>query len=77
MSSEFYSWTKYDDINDDLFDSSFRLYSDATTSTPTIVNPKTNLRKGDLFVINLNDDGTQKLFMEVDEERAGQSPHPG
>ena len=30
-----------------------------------------NLRKGDLFVISLNEDNTQKLVMEVDEARAG------
>lgn len=46
-------------------------------SALTVVNLKTNLRRGDLFVINLCDDGNQKLLMEVDEERHGTSPHPG
>ncbi|CAF1097604.1 unnamed protein product [Rotaria sordida] len=45
-------------------------------SAPTLVNNKTNLRKGDLFVINLNDDGVQKLVMQVDEERPGSSANP-
>ena len=30
-----------------------------------------------IFVINLNDGGTQKLVMQVDEERAGPSANPG
>jgi len=46
------------------------------SSAPTIVNLKTNLHRGDLFVINLSDDGNQKLLMEVDEERSSASPHP-
>ncbi len=46
-------------------------------SAPTLVNNKTNLHKGDLFVISLNDDETQKLVMQVDEERAGTSANPG
>jgi len=33
---------------------------------PTTVSPKINLVKGDLFVISLNDDETQKLVMQVD-----------
>ncbi|CAF3911665.1 unnamed protein product [Adineta steineri] len=48
-------------------------------SALTIVSPKTNLAKGDLFVISLNDDDTQKLVMQVDrldDERLIQSPHP-
>ncbi|CAF3848474.1 unnamed protein product, partial [Rotaria sp. Silwood1] len=45
-------------------------------SVPTLVTNRTNLRKGDLFVINLNDDGTQKLVMQVDEERPGQPQNP-
>jgi len=53
----------------------FLLYLDA--SAPTLINNKTNLHKGDLFVISLNDDGTQKLVMQVDEERAGPSVNPG
>ena len=44
---------------------------------PTTVNPKTNLHKGELFVLNLNEQGTQKILLEVDEERSNQSPHPG
>ena len=50
---------------------------DLDTSASTVVNTKTNLRKGDLFVISLNDDGTQKLVMQVDEERANASANPG
>lgn len=46
-------------------------------SLPTSVNSKTNLHRGDLFVISLNDDDDQKLLMEVDEERAANSPNPG
>jgi hypothetical protein len=46
-------------------------------SAPTRVNSRTNLRKGDLFVISLNDDGTEKLVMEVDEERASPLADPG
>jgi hypothetical protein len=46
-------------------------------SAPTVVNNKTNLHKGDLFVISLNDDGTQKLVMQVDEERTNPSVNPG
>ncbi|UJR27809.1 hypothetical protein I4U23_009078 [Adineta vaga] len=45
----------------------------------TTVNPKTNLVKGDLFVISLNDDDTQKLVMQVDrvdDERLIQPTHP-
>ncbi|CAF2960129.1 unnamed protein product [Rotaria sp. Silwood2] len=45
-------------------------------SAPTLVNNRTNLHKGDLFVINLNDEGTQKLVMEVDEERSATAAHP-
>ncbi|CAF1128072.1 unnamed protein product [Adineta steineri] len=45
-------------------------------SAPTLINNKTNLHKGDLFVISLNDDGTQKLVMQVDEERTGPSVNP-
>ncbi|CAF3237234.1 unnamed protein product [Rotaria sp. Silwood2] len=48
-------------------------------STPTIVSPKANLVKGDLFVINLNDDGTEQLVMEVDSvdnERPIQTLYP-
>ncbi|CAF1097333.1 unnamed protein product [Rotaria sp. Silwood1] len=48
-------------------------------STPTTVSPKTNLLKGDLFVINLNDDDTEKIVMEVDrvdEERQIQTIYP-
>jgi hypothetical protein len=51
------------------------LYLDA--SAPTLVNNKANLHKGDLFVTSLNDDGTQKLVMQVDEERTGPSANPG
>ncbi|CAF1152502.1 unnamed protein product [Rotaria sordida] len=46
--------------------------------TPTITR-KTNLAKGDLFVINLNDDGTEKIVMEVDradDERPIQTANP-
>ena len=39
-------------------------------SAPTVVNNKTNLHKGDVFVISLNEAGTQKLVLQVDEERA-------
>jgi hypothetical protein len=49
-------------------------------SVPTTVSPKTNLIKGDLFVVCLNDEGTQKLVMQVDrvdDERQIQSPIPG
>ncbi len=41
---------------------------------------KTNLIKGDLFAISLNDECTQKLVMQVDrvdDERQIQSPNPG
>jgi len=47
---------------------------------PTIVSPKTNLVKGDLFAISLNDEGTQKLVMQVDkvdDERQIQPAIPG
>ena len=30
-----------------------------------------NLRTGDLFVINLDEPGTQKLVLQVEEERSG------
>ena len=53
----------------------FVLTSDV--SAPTLVNSKTNLHKGDLFVINLSDDNTQKLVMQVDEERSSSSMSPG
>ncbi|CAF1052106.1 unnamed protein product [Adineta ricciae] len=47
------------------------------SSAPTIVSPKINLAKGDLFVMNLYDNNdTQKLLMQVDrvdDERAIQS----
>lgn len=49
-------------------------------STPTTVNPKTLLAKGDLFAVSLNDSGKQKLVMQVDrvdEERQIQSQQPG
>ncbi|CAF4072663.1 unnamed protein product, partial [Adineta steineri] len=42
----------------------------------TLVNNRTNLHKGDLFVINLNDDSTEKLVMQVDEERTDPSVKP-
>jgi hypothetical protein len=51
------------------------LYLDV--SAPTSVNNKTNLHKGDLFVISLNDDDTQKLVMQVDEERSAPLANPG
>ena len=41
------------------------------------MNSKTTLHKGDLFVISLNDEGTQKLVMQVDEERPGLCANPG
>jgi hypothetical protein len=41
------------------------------------VNTRTKLHKGDLFVIDLNEEGTQKLVMEVDEERASATFDPG
>lgn len=44
---------------------------------PTTVSPKTNLNKGDLFVISLNEEGTQKILMQVDDERQIQTPNPG
>jgi len=49
-------------------------------STPTTVNPKTTLVKGDLFAISLNENGKQKLVMQVDrvdEERLIQSQQLG
>lgn len=45
-----------------------------------MASPKTNLVKGDLFVINLNDDNTEKLLLEVDktdDERTIQAANPG
>jgi hypothetical protein len=45
---------------------------------PTVVNTKINLQKGDLFAISLTADGSQKLVMQVDEERPpGQMPNSG
>ena len=46
----------------------------------TTVSPKTNLIKGDLFVLCLNEGGTQKLLLQVDrvdDERQIQSNMPG
>ncbi|CAF1494917.1 unnamed protein product [Adineta steineri] len=40
----------------------------------TLVNNRTNLHKGDLFVISLT--GEQKLVMQVDEERTDPSVKP-
>ncbi|CAM4745809.1 unnamed protein product [Rotaria magnacalcarata] len=40
------------------------------------VNSRTNLVKGDLFVINLNINGTEKLLLEVDEVRQIQAMNP-
>ena len=49
-------------------------------SAPTTVSPKANLFKGDLFAISLNEDGSQKLLLQVDrvdEERTIPSAIPG
>lgn len=54
-----------------------QIYSYLDATAPTLVNSRTNLHKGDLFVISLNDEGTQKLVMQVDEERAGSAIDPG
>ncbi|CAF3777058.1 unnamed protein product [Rotaria magnacalcarata] len=45
-------------------------------SAPTLVTSKTNLHKGDLFVISLNEEGTQKLVLQVDEERLAATAPP-
>ncbi len=57
-----------------------RIFEYLDPSGPTSVSPKTNLIKGDLFVISLNDESTQKIVMQVDrvdDERQIQIQHPG
>ena len=55
----------------------FHLDPSPSASALTTVNNRVNLRKGDLFVISLNDDGTQKLVMQVDEERTSSATARG
>jgi hypothetical protein len=57
-----------------------QFYYTLDPSAPTIVSPKANLAKGDLFVISLDEEGTQKLVMQVDkveDERQIQPTIPG
>jgi len=77
MSIKFlWTWTKFVYLSN-IKIISFEFFSYLDASAPTLINNKTNLHKGDLFVISLNDDDTQKLVMQVDEERAGPSVNPG
>lgn len=55
----------------------FDLDTPAVVSALTTVNSRVNLKKGDLFVISLNDDGSKKLVIQVDEERTNSAPNPG
>lgn len=57
-----------------------KIFAYLDPSAPTTISPKAGLGKGDLFAISLNDDGTQKLLLQidrVDDERPIPSPIPG
>ncbi|CAF3363299.1 unnamed protein product [Rotaria socialis] len=60
----------------DLFRSRVVFSRGQNPSGPTTASSRTGLAKGDLFVINLNENGTEKLLLEVDDERQIQAVHP-